>query len=112
MQSTPDSTTRRPNSASYAVMTTIFSPLRLRSAKSRTVIGRCSWPVLVNSRAPQGRQLAEPKIAFGQFRVRDSEPLFVHALMLEQPDVEVQCARTPTCAAHAPRLRFYPVQLS
>src|ERR1700694_2152533 len=92
-------------------MTTIFSPLRLRSAKSRTVIGRCSRAGLVNARTPQACQLGEPEIALGQFRVRDGESLFVDALMLEEHDVEVQCARSPACAAHTPGLRFNPVQL-
>src|SRR2546423_8674195 len=92
-------------------MTTIFSPLRLRSAKSRTVIGRFSRALLVNARAPQGRQLGEPKIPPRQFRMRDGESFFVNALVLEQHDVEVQRAWSATSAPHTPRLRFYPVQL-
>src|ERR1700682_4477743 len=90
LASTPDSSTSRPKSASYAVITTSFSPLSLCSAKSRTVTGRCSDLVLSNARAPQRGKLSQPEVAIRQLGMRHRETGLAHALFLEQHDVEIQ----------------------
>src|SRR6266853_279947 len=101
MASTPDSSTSRPKRASYAVITTSFSPLRLCSAKSRTVTGRRSDLVLSKTRAPQRRKLSQPEVAIRQFRMRHRQTWLAHALFLEQYDVEIQRARSPPGGANA-----------
>src|SRR3954467_4054267 len=108
--STPDSSTSRPKSASYAVITTSFSPLRFRSAKSRTVTGRSAL-VLSNASAPQHRQLAKPEIAIGELRVWNGEPRLGDGLTLEEHDVEIQSPRAPALGAHSTRIRFDSLQL-
>src|SRR5256885_7983653 len=110
MASTPDSSTSRPKSASYAVITTSFSPLRFRSAKSRTVTGR-SVLVLSNAPAPQRCQLAEPEIAVGELGVRNGEPWLGNRLMLEEHNIEIESARAPPLGAHATSIRFDSLQL-
>src|SRR6476661_8396583 len=97
--STPDSSTSRPNSASYAVITTSFSPLRFFSAKSRTVTGFVSDLFLSNACAPQCRQLSQPEAPVRELGMRNGEPGLPHALFLEHHDVEIQSPRPP---AHCP----------
>src|SRR3982750_3391496 len=94
MASTPDSSTSRPKSASYAVITTSFSPLRFRSAKSRTVTGRSAL-VLSNACAPQHRQLAKPEIAIGELRMRNGQVRLGNGLTLEEHDIEIESPRSP-----------------
>src|SRR4051812_3926257 len=108
--STPDSSTRRPNSASYAVITTSFSPLRFRSAKSRTVTERSALD-LSNARAPQCRELSQPEITIGQLWMRHLEPRLFDALLLEQDDVEIERARPPALGTHPTGFRFDALQL-
>src|SRR3982751_4467292 len=107
--STPDSSTSRPNKASYAVIITSFSPLLLRSAKSRTVTGRsarravdapAAESLLSKLGSPQLRELSDPESAIRQLRVRDGELRILHTLILEQHDVEIERARPPACGAH------------
>src|SRR6478672_8370386 len=86
--STPDSSTRRPNSASYAVITTIFSPFRLCSVKSRTVTGRSL--ALSNPCAPEFGELAQPEGAIGQLLMRHGQLRIAHGLPFEQHDIQVQ----------------------
>src|SRR6266550_3066020 len=109
--STPDSSTSRPKSASYAVITTSFSPLRFFSAKSRTVTCFVSDLVLSNACAPQCGQLPQPEIAIRQLGMRDCEPGLVHGLSLEQDDVEIESARTPARRADAPCFHLYSLEL-
>src|SRR5450759_718705 len=110
MASTPDSSTSLPKSASYAVITTSFCPLRLRSAKSRTVIGRCPELALSNARAPQRGKLSQPEISIAQLGMGHRESGLAHALLLEQHDVEVQRARSPARIADAPGVGFDSLQ--
>src|SRR3954466_9209493 len=98
--STPDSSTSRPKSASYAVITTSFSPLRFCSAKSRTVTARSAL-VLSNASAPQRRQLAKPEIAIGELRMRNRQPRLGNGLTLEEHDIEVESPRAPALRAHS-----------
>src|ERR1700686_3515821 len=109
--STPDSSTSRPKRASYAVITTSFSPLRLCSAKSRTVTGRCSDLGLSNARAPQCRQLSQPEVAIRQFGMRHRESRLADALLLEQNNVEIKRARSPARNADAPGVGFDSLEL-
>src|SRR6476620_5557558 len=108
--STPDSSTRRPNSASYAVITTIFSPFRLRSAKSRTVTGRSL--VLSNPGAPEFNELAQPERSIRKLAVRDAQIRIADALFFVEHDVEVERARAPTAVSHAPRTLLDSHQLT
>src|SRR4051812_33872112 len=110
IESTPDSSTSRPNSASYAVIITSFSPLRFRSAKSRTVIARSVFG-LSNARAPQRRQLTKPEVTIGELGMRDGETRLGHTLSLEQHDIEIESARPPALRAHTPGLCFDSLQL-
>src|ERR1700730_6869006 len=109
--STPDSSTSRPKSASYAVITTSFSPLRLCSAKSRTVTGRCSDLALSKTRAPQCREFSQPEVAIREFGMRHGETGLAHALLLEHHDVEIQRARPPPSGANASGIDFDSLEL-
>src|SRR5436190_22823745 len=106
MASTPDSSTSRPKSASYAVITTSFSPFRLRWAKSRTVMGFCSGLALSNARAPQRSEFSQPKIAVRQFWMRYGESRLADGLLLEKDDVEIQSARSPPFGPDSAGSRF------
>src|SRR5438270_293923 len=112
MASTPDSSTRRPKSASYAVITTSFSPVRLCSAKSRTVTGRSCFSFLANARAPQRSELPQPEVTIGELGVRHCQSRFAHGLILEEHDVEIESARTPARRAYPSCLRFDSLERS
>src|SRR6059058_6014463 len=80
-------------------MITSFSPLRLRSAKSRTVIGRCGGLPLSTVVRPQFGELSKPECSIRQFRMWYSQLALLDALLLEEHDVEIQCAGPPTGGA-------------
>src|SRR6266550_1985450 len=104
--STPDSSTSRPKSASYAVITTSFSPLRFFSANSRTVTGFVSDFFLSNARAPQCCQLPQPETAVRELGMGNGQARFTHALPLEHHDVEIQCPGAPARCPHSACLLF------
>src|SRR6266576_1169542 len=104
--STPDSSTSRPKSASYAVITTSFSPLRFFSANSRTVTGFVSDLFLSNARAPQCCQLPQPETAVRELGMGNGQARFTHALPLEHHDVEIQCPGAPARCPHSACLLF------
>src|SRR6266550_6025772 len=93
-------------------MTTSFSPLRLRSAKSRTVTARSvRGLVLVNARAPQRAKLSKPEIPIRELRMGNGESGLLYALVLKQDDVEVESAGSPARIAHAPSVSLDLLQL-